>query len=380
MHRPLLPFALLAAIAPVARSECFTAKVTPYDCGSPNPVTLVTSWPGQYPVVGTLFFVEAAGAPANGSGALLLSLGSKCLALPGPYQGEFLLDPADLAILPYALIPKWTFAIPGNPVFAGLDFYMQSAHATGGGYAFSNGLRAEVGFYQAEIEVASVQAPAGLVGSDGTAAVAVTLFNHGNAPADVPVHAQIGASFGDAVLGPVPPFGSYVGTVEVPVPPSIGSCGSSNAFAVSACSNLFDCNGANNCASSQTQIAVPSWDMKFDIVNAPAVVTKCQNTSWKVKVTNLGNVPSDNVCFISGIVAAPGSLVWQPTLGTVQLWTGVIAPGTSKTISVTNYFIGCAAFSGTQYIKAEVHYSAGCFDLCNPGGNNFDQQSVTVVP
>jgi hypothetical protein len=83
---------------------------------------------------------------------------------------------------------------------------------------------------------------------------------------------------------------------------------------------------------------------------------------------------SPSVCFITGINCAPGAGYWGCNLGRVPMNTGVIPSGASRYYPVRNvlpngYCVACNAFTGTQYIKAEIHYSGGCWDNCHNGSN-----------
>ena len=93
---------------------------------------------------------------------------------------------------------------------------------------------------------------------------------------------------------------------------------------------------------------------------------------------NIGNVASQSVPIVSGIAPSSGS--WVNVMGLFKKNTGSIAPGATKTFSVSNYKIGCGAFTQVQWIKAEVNYADGGFDNCNPGNNNFHQEPISILP
>jgi hypothetical protein len=120
----------------------------------------------------------------------------------------------------------------------------------------------------------------------------------------------------------------------------------------------------------------PISDLRFEIVNAPSTAHRCGSINWGVKITNVGNTISDDVCFISGVGAQSGAGNWNNNLGLYFGRTGRLAPGQSRTIPVRGYQIWCNAWARTQYIKVEINYSAGCYDLYAAG--NYNQRNIRV--
>ena len=79
---------------------------------------------------------------------------------------------------------------------------------------------------------------------------------------------------------------------------------------------------------------------------------------------------------LTGIAPNSGAGNYNLNLGLVTFTTPNIAPDASWDYVVSNYFINCFAFTGTQWIKGEVHYSVGGFDNCTSG--NFVQEPITI--
>ena len=178
------------------------------------------------------------------------------------------------------------------------------------------------------------------------------------------------ATWGDAFANV--PRGSAVDvTVWVPTPPSFGGCGQVNAWA-----NLpQDSNPTNNHRTTTASIAVPYWDLRIAIVNAPSAAGPCGSINWDVRVTNVGNIPSMNVCAFTTLCRYSGPGNYNASFPFRFFTTPNIQPGQSWTFDVNNYSY-CNAAYGTQYLKAEINYSAGCFDNCAIG--NFAQRSITI--
>src|SRR6266446_8474330 len=81
------------------------------------------------------------------------------------------------------------------------------------------------------------------------------------------------------------------------------------------------------------------WDLRFQIINAPTTGAQCGTVNWAVRVTNAGNITSENVCFFTGIGPVSGAGNWLPNLGQVFFSSGNVPPGGSSTFTVANYAI-----------------------------------------
>lgn len=165
--------------------------------------------------------------------------------------------------------------------------------------------------------------------------------------------------------------------VELIVPPSPFDCGQIDNLAVTACVNLqVDRDRSNDCRTEELGVIEQYWDFEFEIVSAPTSARRCNFIDWTIRVTNTGTVRSPNVCALSGINCRPGSRDYGCNLGLNFFTTPQLNPGQSWTYRVNDYFIGCWADFGTQYIKVEINYSNGCFDHCESG--NFDQSTISI--
>lgn len=236
----------------------------------------------------------------------------------------------------------------------------------------------------ADAFVVSLTPPTNLVGGVGPRNYSVRVGRSTVGPAnlDVPVGVAVGAGPGGTYAQTwvtLSPGEIRDVTVSVPTPASYGSAGQSNPFTVTACTNLQpDANGANNCQQANVSIAVPWWDLRFSIVNDPSSAEIGHSTGWSVRVTNAGNVLSAPRCAITGIQLYPGPGNWGAGAGIiVNFGTPSIAPGASWTFPVSGYFVNGGAILGTQYIKAEIHYSNGCTDIY--GAGNYDQEAITIT-
>lgn len=229
--------------------------------------------------------------------------------------------------------------------------------------------------------VQSVTPPSDLIGGGGSRPYRVSVGRNGVGPAvlSVPVRVSIGnpeVAHGTAWVD-LERDAVVELDVFVPTPASFGSAGDVNHFELRACSELqFDSNWSNNCAFGTASIAVPWWDLRFQIVNAPSSADRCDRIDWSVKVTNVGNVSSMNVCAITGITLFSGAQNWGSTLGILNFVTPNIPAGGSWTFHVNDYFVSCGAFTTTQYIKSEINYASGCFD--NYSAGNFAQKSIAI--
>lgn len=227
-----------------------------------------------------------------------------------------------------------------------------------------------------DIEITVVRGPASVICGDGLRSYRFRVKNHGSITVDVPVTVTVGPNFGTTIVL-VPAFGTAGGVVQVPTPMCSATCGP-QTLSVLACSGYPDPTPSNDCAST-TVLAYPLfWDLRFDIVNAPSSAHRCGNIDYDIVVTNVGTISSQNVCAITGVGLFSGAGNWASNLGIVNFTTPNIAPGGSWTFHVNNYPIPCGALLGTQYIKGEINYSAGCFDHCPAG--NYDQQVITILP
>ena len=100
--RLMLSATLMAGfIAGTAPAQCFTAKVEPLACGAGNPVTLASQFPGEYPVLGSAFIVEAEGVGPNTSGFILIGADEVCWPLPPKFGGTLLVQPSAALKIPY---------------------------------------------------------------------------------------------------------------------------------------------------------------------------------------------------------------------------------------------------------------------------------------
>ena len=375
--RPLLcslPFALL--FAQTAHAQCQLADKKSYDfCVPANPLTLETAFPFEYPVVGTHIKFVSPDAPP-GHLKMLFASGSAAIHPLGPPAVGCLLLSNPVPVSPFQTVAEWTYPVPFEPWDAAPDAFVQCLSTDGAEVRLSNALELYLGAYAAEIEVLSVTTT-GTPVSGKSHPFSVTFRNNGNAPATPLIQVCVGGVCGSAPFA-IDPGETLTGTVFV-TPFAGFSCGGGFSQTLGACSLLPDCDASNNCVLTSTFVDSAYWDLHFEIINEPSSVHVGQTASWTVKVTNTGNIPSDNVCFINGINLSAGPGLWsQLVCGLFQeKWTGVIQPGQSQPIPVSQ-FICSGAFTVPQWIKTEIHYSAGCFDNC--GAGNFDQESIQILP
>ncbi len=233
-----------------------------------------------------------------------------------------------------------------------------------------------------DVSVVSVTPPEHVVGGVGPRPYRVRVRRNNAGPDQlwVPVHVSIGSpvlTWGDAHVI-VPKGGEAEVDVLVSTPASFGTGGQVNTFPLEACVSNFlsDPDHSNDCIVTSVGIEVPWWDLRFRITNASSTATRCGRTDWDVVVENAGNIPSMNVCAMTGINLFGGAGNWSPNLGLVNFTTPNIAPGGSWTFRVRGYFISCIALLGTQYIKTEINYTAGCYDLYAAG--NYAQRSIGI--
>jgi hypothetical protein len=231
-----------------------------------------------------------------------------------------------------------------------------------------------------DVAITGLRAEEG-VGCGDSAWVDVTLRNTGeyDIVTDVGVNIGTHSAVKRDVLVPAgpDPIVARVIVPSTPIPPGPTSCGGAEPFGVTACAEVDDDNPDNNCFAETIGLVGCYWDIQLEIRDEPATILACGPlpVQWTVRVSNAGNARSDNVCLITGIVAGRGPGVWLPTPYTVQLWSGRIEPGKFRDIPVSYPVCGLLC-PRTQWIKAEVHYAAGCSDICEQG--NFTEESVRV--
>ncbi len=232
---------------------------------------------------------------------------------------------------------------------------------------------------QPNVAVSYITVPDDVIGGIGWRTYGVTVANTGPCDADnVPVQLCLAGNCATCNVD-VPASSAASCTVTLLTPASFGGCGQVNDFTVTGCSLFPDPTPSNDCINVNVPIEVPYWDLRLEPVNAPNSANRGSFITWGIKITNVGNIPSMNVCMISGINCAEGSGNWGCNLGINNFTTPYIpANGGTWTHSVGNYYIPWNAFPGWQYIKAEVHYSAGCFDNCSAG--NYVEHSIFINP
>ncbi len=208
--------------------------------------------------------------------------------------------------------------------------------------------------------------------------VGFTARNNGPFPVDIPVNVCIGPNCAPTVwLLNVQPGQSASGNTCVFAPDSVFDCGAPQTFIASACANLaIDSAPGNNCLSSPISIIENWWDLRFDVINEPSSASLNSTFTFAVRVTNHGNTTSPSVCAIAGIDLHPGPGNWNANLGIINLSTGQIAPGDSRTFPLTYFIPNFALCNRTQYLKTEIHYSANCDDLC--GAGNYDEEPIFI--
>jgi hypothetical protein len=233
-----------------------------------------------------------------------------------------------------------------------------------------------------DAQVLSITVPPNVVGGVGPRPyrVRVRRNNLGTGVLHIPVGVLVGIGAGsqfaqnwiDLMPGEEGEVDVWVGT-----PASHGTAPQVNVYTVTACTNLAsDSSRDNDCMTTTVGIAVPYWDLRYSIVIEPNSAMHCGTTHWDVRVTNVGNIPSMNVCSITGIGLHSGAGNWNANLGLINFTTPNIAPAASWTFHVNNYGVNCAAFLGTQYVKTEVNYAGGCFDNFSAG--NYAQRAITI--
>jgi hypothetical protein len=268
-------------------------------------------------------------------------------------------------------VPDWTVPIPpGLP--AGVPLYFQYLATNGLEVQLSNGLELFSGLHAPEIEVLSV-APVGTPkGGDQNHPFAVTVRNNGNQGSAFTLRVCVGNSCDNEVFTLDAGQTSTV-QVAVDIPPVPTTCGVKTNFTVQAEALVTDCVPANDDLAMTLGIAAPHWDLRLEVLNAPAQTWQGSPFSWQVRVTNVGNVTSHDVCLRTAMIPVPGPNDWSAPVCLYFFDSGNVAPGASKTFHF-QCTAPCFSFLGTQWIKAGLR--AGCFDDCSVG--NFDQDSLLV--
>ncbi len=231
-----------------------------------------------------------------------------------------------------------------------------------------------------EVSVASIILPGGVIGGIGPRNYGVALRNSGSTGTAATARVCIQGNCGETTVQ-VPAFGEATGFVSLLTPLSSGACGGLNEFTVTACSLLLDSTPSNDCLNVQLPIAVPIWDLEFEILDAPSRGRICNSVSWTVQVTNVGNISSEPRCWRTGICLNSacgdyGACAGFP-LFVLTFNVNSLAPGQSLRFPVT-YGMNCGALIGTQYLKAGVDVFNGCTDVC-PAGND-GCRAITIDP
>jgi hypothetical protein len=280
--------------------------------------------------------------------------------------------------------PRWIFVLADVPQFIGGTGYLCERAET------NNHLGQQILATAPDAYVAGLTPPSNLVGGVGPRTYVVRVGRSPVGPPELHIPVGVLVGFGQGskfaqVWVTLAPGEVRDVDVFVETPASYGSAGQSNPYTVTACTNLqLDANPANNCMDTIVPIAVPWWDLRFSIVtdDPDPEARRCKATSWKVRVTNVGNKHSDQVCAKTGIQLYSGAGNWDFGAGVypnniIFFTTPNISPGGTWTFSVPSYLVNCGAFLGKQYIKTEINYSAGCKDQY--GAGNYDQESVQII-
>lgn len=271
----------------------------------------------------------------------------------------------------------------GGQIIAGSTLYFQGWYRDqsgpcGMGSNMSNGVRVEFGpsVPCSDAEVLSLDFPSPAIGGT-VVTVTAQVRNNGSTTVSIPVRFCLGADCETVVESGVPPGAVRTVATQFLVPTSNFDCGGTDPWTVSARTMLsVDCDSSNNQQSGTLEAVEPFWDLRFQVVNAPSSVGVGGSFNYSVRVTNVGNVHSANVCAITGINLFPGAGSWGANLGILNFSTGTIAPGSTATFNF-NYTIPFGAFCNqTQYLKAEIHYSAGCSDDCPSG--NYEEDPIFI--
>jgi hypothetical protein len=144
-----------------------------------------------------------------------------------------------------------------------------------------------------------------------------------------------------------------------------------------------DANRTNDCFDTAVPIAVPYWDIRLTITNAPASARRCFKTYWDVTAKNHGNIWSAPICGAQTAIGRyAGSSNWGSNLG-LNVWSiPPLAPGSSNTHQVRNYVVGVTncfgVITGAQYIKASIPPGPPCGDSIWTG--NYVEKSIRIDP
>lgn len=229
-----------------------------------------------------------------------------------------------------------------------------------------------------ELAVSSLTLPAApVLGGIGSRNYIVTVTNNGPGWAHAALHVTIGnpTLSGNTVFVDVGPHQSVVRTVSVLTPPVSGPGPHTVTLPVLACAEWNDPVPGNNCRSQSMNVQFPYWDLRFQIVNAPSSANRGSSITWRVRVENVGNLTSGNVCFQTGINSVGGSGNWGSSLGLRFDQTPNLAPGAVWYYNVNSYGIPAFAWVMTQYVKVETQIGP-CNDLYFAG--NYHQRSIQI--
>ena len=217
-----------------------------------------------------------------------------------------------------------------------------------------------------------------------------TVSNNGPQNVRIPVDISVGPNLVNAFIS-VPARGITTQTTRVPTPIcKTSGCGEVQSFPIRVCSRYPDQDFSNDCYTNSVELRPLYWDIELKLQGVSTSVQTNSNTTWFVVARNVGTALSPPVCLLSAIcgVSGPGqwsndSVVLQFPGGFIPSFnTGVLGPGESIKIPV-NYLTG-GARPGNYFVKVEVFYAnqngnpTGCADLCNIGGNNFDEQPIIM--
>ncbi len=217
----------------------------------------------------------------------------------------------------------------------------------------------------ADLSITDIEIPDDLVGGDGLRTYYVTVQNNGCDDArGVWVKTCLGQVCIDVGPLTIKTNASHRFPVRIVTPFSNGAAHQVNQFPITAClTGWADATPANNCRTEQAPIAVPFFDLQFEIIYSGTGAYVCTKVDWQVKVTNRGNIRSPQVCAMTGVVKPSGATNWFPNLGQNFFQVVELDPNRSWTKQIDDYEIWCQpSFVGPGYIKAEINYSNRCFD------------------
>lgn len=149
------------------------------------------------------------------------------------------------------------------------------------------------------------------------------------------------------------------------------TCGASAQFPIRACANLSDDgNEANDCSDIQVRVTEQYWDLRLELVGAPETGGRGEEISWRVRISQVGNVPSpvDRV-LRTGIDAFRGDSQWwhliMDACGRFVPFNypiGVLEPGESVLTPSFRLCIRQDAFVQEQYLKVGLAGPDNCLD------------------